>query len=264
MERTKTFANRDVSNLIICDYNTGAPYISFDYANVSTADMTGEVVYAYGGQGHPKKVSFSGDRGGTMTIEAQVRESKLYKLISGAEPTVTSTDLRIAERVFTTAVNTFNLEHSPVIDQENESFDVYTAAGEAVLFTVEASDITEKTKADGVTKYYEVVITPSSDIAADTELVVYYYRNVAANKSETFRIKADTFPRAVIIYADTWDKATDDSIVEQKMIAYKAVAQPNFSLSNSNTGDPGTLTMTFDLMENSNHDIFDLIFKNRA
>lgn len=262
MENTKTFANRDVSNLIICDYNTGAPYVNLDYANVTTADMTGEVVYAYGGWGHPKKIAFSGDRGGTMTIETQVRESKLYKLISGADISTSAGSVRTAQRVVTTAANKFNLDHSPDI---TNPFDVSAKDGTIIAIAdLSSEDITEKTKADG-TKYYEVAIDPTgSDIAANTELVVYYWRAVAANKIETLAVKADTFPQAVIIYADTWDKSTDDSIVEQKMIAYKAVAQPNFSLSNQNTGDPGSLTMTFDLMENANHDILDLIFKNQA
>lgn len=255
MEKTKAFANRDVSNLIICDYNTGAPYINLDYANVSTADMTGETVYAYGGQGHPKKIAFSSDRGGTMTIECQVRESKLYRLISGAEPVTTSDTIRVAERVFASAQNKFYLEKLPaaIVAVQNK-------AGEAI--SCDAWSLPSTSSANG--KFEVVCSDGSARWAKDDELIVYYDRTIAANKIERLAVKADTFPKAVIIYADTWDKATDDSVVEQKMVAYKAVAQPNFSLSNSNTGDPGSLTMTFDLMENGNHDVLDLIFKNRA
>lgn len=253
MERTKAFANRDVSNLIICDYNTGAPYVNLDYANVTTADMTGEVVYAYGGWGHPRKIAFSGDRGGTMTVETQVRESKLYKLISGAEIDSAAANIQTAERVFASAANTFYLKKEPATGT------IVVQAKDGSKITGTAS-VTPETGADGKTIYKVSGFT----CAQNDELIVYYERAIAQGKIETLKVKADTFPAAVIIYADTWDKSTDDSIVEQKMIAYKAVAQPNFSLSNSNTGDPGTLTMTFDLMENDNHDILDLIFKNRA
>lgn len=256
MERTKTFANRDVSNLIICDYNTGAPYINLDYANVSTADMTGETVYAYGGQGHPKKIAFSSDRGGTMTVECQVRETQLYKLISGAEIAKEQTDVTVAERVFVTLESTskvFYLEKTP----KTNTMKVYKNG-----VVVENLSLSGATSGD---KYRVVVTgTGAGSLSNGDEIVVYYQRTIGSSNAEKLAITADTFPKAVIIYADTWDKATDDSIVEQKMIAYKAVAQPNFSLSNSNTGDPGTLTMTFDLMENGNHDILDLIFKNRA
>ena len=267
MKKTETFANRDVSDLIICDYNTGAPFIGLDYANVNTTDITGEVVHAYGGQGHPKKISFSGDRGGTLTVETQVRESKLYKLISGADIDKSAANVRVGQRVYTTATNTFNLDHNPIINSATYSFDV-CRDGATVSFSVSSQDITEKTKADGITKYYEVVITPLSptanDIVIGTELIVYYWRAVATNKIETIAVKSDTFPGAVTIYADTVSKATDGRIIEQKMVVYKAVPQPNFSLSNSNSGDPGTLTMTFDLMEDRDHNILDLIFKNRA
>lgn len=252
MYSTKDFANRDVSNLLICDYATGAPYINLNYANVTTTELTGEIVYAYGGWGHPKKIAFSGDRGGTMTIETQIQETKLYKLITGADVVSGSNDISMAERTYISMESTskvFWLEKQPktgtIVVHKN---------GTAVEATFSIAGA-----ADSTTSLWKVTVTSAA--LSDGDEIVVFYASTAAS-SEKIAVKADTFPKAVIIYADTWDKSADDSIISQKMIAYKAVAQPNFSLSNQNTGDPVSLTMTFDLMEDANHDILDIVFED--
>ena len=75
---SKQMANREVADLIFQEYKTKNPFLYVDYANTSSQELTGETVYAYGGKGHPKKVSFSGDRGGTLTIETQIQTPKLW------------------------------------------------------------------------------------------------------------------------------------------------------------------------------------------
>ncbi len=78
-------ANREVCNLVFVDFKTKKPYLNVDYANVSTAGLTGESVYAYGGWGHPKRITFYGERGGTIGFETQITPFKLYAMLTGAE-----------------------------------------------------------------------------------------------------------------------------------------------------------------------------------
>jgi len=78
-------ANREVCDLIFVDYTTKKPFLNLDFANVSTTELTGESVFAYGGKGHPKRVQFAGERGGTITIETQIQTVKLWQLITGGE-----------------------------------------------------------------------------------------------------------------------------------------------------------------------------------
>ena len=51
---SKQMANREVCNLIFVDYKTKKIFLDCDYANTSSQELTGENVFAYGGQGHPK------------------------------------------------------------------------------------------------------------------------------------------------------------------------------------------------------------------
>ena len=78
-------ANREVCDLLFVDYATKKPFLNLDFANVSTTELTGESVFAHGGKGHSKRVQFSGERGGTITIETQIQTVKLWQLITGGE-----------------------------------------------------------------------------------------------------------------------------------------------------------------------------------
>ena len=78
MNNNTTFANREVCDLIFVEYKSKKPFLNLDFANTTTTEMSGEAVYAYGGKGHPKRVTFHGDRGGTIAFETQMKTAKLY------------------------------------------------------------------------------------------------------------------------------------------------------------------------------------------
>ena len=63
-------ANREVCDMIFVEYKTKKPFLSVDYANTSSVELTGENVYAYGGKGHPKRV----DAGVRQVILSHIEE----------------------------------------------------------------------------------------------------------------------------------------------------------------------------------------------
>ena len=54
-------------------------------------------------------------------------------------------------------------------------------------------------------------------------------------------------------------KTENDEVLPYKLTAYKVAPQSNMSLSFSNSGDPGSITITCDLMADSNNNILDLV-----
>lgn len=72
-------------------------------------------------------------------------------------------------------------------------------------------------------------------------------------------IKSTSFPKNFTVYGDTVMKTEDDEILPYKLTAYKVAPQSNLSLSFSNSGDPGTITITCDLMADQDENILDLI-----
>ena len=48
-------------------------------------------------------------------------------------------------------------------------------------------------------------------------------------------------------------------VLPYKLVAYKAAPQANLSLSFTNTGDPGSITITCDLMADGDDNLLDLV-----
>lgn len=237
---SKQMANREVADMIFQDYKTKKPFLYVDYANTSSQELTGETVYAYGGKGHPKKVSFSGDKGGTLTIETQIQTPKLWEMMSGGTG---STTANVMKKVNATigGTNTITLDTEDTLTKGQVW--VYDATDTNLGTEFEVSTVSDKT------------ITLTSGTENDPVIVFY-----TTKKTDVYNIniKATSFPRAFTVYGDTYMKTTDDDILPYLFKAYKAVPQPTMSLAFSNNGDPATVTITCDLLVDDDGNLLDL------
>lgn len=233
-------ANREVCDLIFVDYATKKPFLNLDFANVSTTELTGESVFAYGGKGHPKRVQFSGEKGGTLTIETQIQTVKLWQLITGGELNKSAKFVARIETVVDDAGTAIALDDTPV-------------AGTVVVYAADDDCGTEL--ACTVT---DNTITLATALTGGDKVIVYYMKEVTSGVSR-INIKSTSFPKNFIVYGDTVMKTEDDEILPYKLTAYKVAPQSNMSLSFSNNGDPGAITITCDLMADSDDNILDLV-----
>lgn len=233
-------ANREVCDLIFVDYATKKPFLNLDFANVSTTELTGESVFAYGGKGHPKRVQFAGERGGTITIETQIQTVKLWQLITGGEISKSAKFVTRIEAAVNDAGTEITLADEPVAG----SIVVYAADDDCG--TELACTVTDK------------VITLATALTGKDRVIVYYMKEVTTGV-QRINIKSTSFPKNFIVYGDTIMKTEDDEILPYKLTAYKVAPQSNMSLSFSNNGDPGTITITCDLMADSDDNILDLV-----
>ena len=237
---SKQMANREVADMIFQDYKTKKPFLYVDYANTSSQELTGETVYAYGGKGHPKKVSFSGDKGGTLTIETQIQTPKLWEMMSGGTG---STTANVMKKVNATigSTNTITLDTEDTLTKGQ-------------VWVYDATDTNLETELE-VTSVSDQTITLTSGTENDPVIVFY-----TTKKTDVYNIniKATSFPRAFTVYGDTYMKTTDDDILPYLFKAYKAVPQPTMSLAFSNNGDPATVTITCDLLVDDDGNLLDL------
>lgn len=233
-------ANREVCDLIFVDYATKKPFLNLDFANVTTTELTGESVFAYGGKGHPKRMAFSGERGGTITIETQIQTVKLWQLITGGEVTKSAKFVTRVEAVTDDAGTEVTLADTPVPG----SVAVYAHGDDCG--TELACTVSEKT------------VTLTTPLSGNAKVIVYYMREVT-DGVERINIKSTSFPKNFIVYGDTVMKTEDDALLPYKLTAYKVAPQSNLSLSFSNNGDPGSITITADLLADEDDNILDLI-----
>lgn len=231
-------ANREVCDLIFVDYTTKKPFLNLDFANVSTTELTGESVFAYGGKGHPKRVSFSGERGGTLTIETQIQTVKLWQLITGGEISKTAKFVKRVEAVV--AGGSVELKDAPV-------------AGSVVVYA-ESDDCGTELACTVADK----AVSLTEDLDDGAKVIVYYMVEMTKGV-QRINIKSTSFPKNFVVYGDTVMKTEDDEVLPYRLVCYKCAPQSTMNLAFSNTGDPGTVTITCDLMADSNDDMLDLI-----
>lgn len=240
--KNANFANREVADLMLVDYSTKKLFLNVDWANVTSTSFEGDRVFATGGQGAPNRVQFDGSRTGTLTIEAQVYPVKVFQMLSGNDLGTTANFLK-REKV--TAADTTKLEVSAEI-----------ASTAVQVFKADDDMGTEITTTGATGK--EVTCTVESGV----EYIVYYYAKQAA--AQVVHLDSRHFPKAYRVEGSIPYKTESDDIIEAHPIWYKAAPQAGFELSWQNTGDPVSLTMTFDVLADENGDIFSLIFPNEG
>lgn len=233
-----TFANREVCDLTICDYATQRPVHVLDYANATTQEIAGEQVFAYGGQGHPKRVTFYGEKGGTLAVETQLMTSELFSICTGAEIEKTA---KFIKRLVLEAT-TGSITVPPEINLMANSINVY-ADGDDLGTPVEAS-LSDHT------------ITLTEE---ETGTYIVYGIEELTSGVKKMSIKSTTFPKAVTIYGETLMKGEDGVDYPYKLVVYKATPQQSLSFGFSNNGDPATMTVTFDLLADQDDNIMDMI-----
>lgn len=239
---SKQMANREVCDMIFEDYKTKKPFLYVDYANTSSQELTGETVYAYGGKGHPRKVAFSGEKAGTLTIETQIQTPKLWEMITGGTRSTTASFMK---HVKTTvgASSTITLAEGVVLTK-----------GKTFVYLASDANMNTEVNVDSVSAN---TITVSGEGATENTAVdVFYITEV--QDVYNINIKSTDFPKAFTVYGDTYMKTTDEDILPYLFKAYKAVPQANMSLSFANNGDPGTITITCDLMVDDDGNMLDL------
>ena len=102
--------------------------------------------------------------------------------------------------------------------------------------------------------------TEANFLKRGVEYVVYYYKKAA--KPQVIHLDSKHFPKAYRVEGSVPYKTENDEIVEAHPIWYKAAPQAAFELSWQNTGDPVSLTMTFDVMADADGNIYDMIYEN--
>lgn len=237
-------ANRQVCDVDIRILQTMAPYLNFETANTTTAGVSSENVYAMAKGA--RRITFQDPMTGTMTIEAQVVPFKFWALLSdgtieskavyaasakvkcatgGELPLKVTGGTVVAGTVFVYPEGEFG-DPASVIDGTFAS-DKFTASAEEKL-------------SEG--KTYEVAFMVNRDSGV---------KRVAFNNKK--------LPKDYYITMKTVDKDEQDNLVPYVLTAYKASIQRNFELSFSSEGDPASVTLTFDLMEDKDGNVLDMI-----
>lgn len=235
MLKLDRYGSRNNLNLQIFDYITSTPIMTFDYATTTSNEWTGETVYARGGDGNPKRISWTGDKDSTLTVETQVFTLQHLSMLAG-EPIQHGAQ---------------DIYYSKVLTVEDDgSGGKQVTLDKAPIGEVIAYSFVNGIKADlqpvvGVTgNILELDSGATVNIGEDVEVYYQFSTPNAAKLSYT----AKGFPGYVKLVGDTlYAEEIGGGVTSSQQIFHKAKLQPNFTVTYSPTGDPASLSLTFDL-----------------
>lgn len=235
-------ANRQVCDVDIRILKNMVPFLFFETANTTTAGLSGDSVYAMA-KGS-RRIAFQNPIEGTMTIEAQVIPFKFYALLSDGTIETDAVEGK-KETIKCATAGEVSIEPKTGTVQEGTIF-VYAAGSfgeKPIEGTFAAGKFTAKT---------------ASDIAVGQEYEVgYLVSKTSGVKRVAFNNKK--IPKDYWIQMNTLDKDEDGVMTPFIITAYKASIQRNFELSFSSEGDPASVSITFDLLEDKNGNVLDMI-----
>lgn len=239
-------ANRQVCDVDIRILKTKAPFLEFKTANTTTAGLSSDSVYAMA-KGS-RRIAYANPLEGTMTIEAQVYPFKLLALLS--DGTIDS------EAVYA--------ETATVKATEEGKLTLATDKGEIEAGTVfvypkgsygDETQLIQGTYTSGT--FTEGEAEPKK-IKADSEYEIGYMIKRSSGLKK-ISLNNKRLPKDYFITQKTVDKDENGLLTPFIMTAYKATIQRNIDLSFSSEGDPASITLTFDLMEDKDGNVFDMI-----
>lgn len=237
-------ANRQVCDVDIRILKNKVPFLNFDTANTTTAGLQSDSVYAMA-KG-TRKIAFPNPITGTMSIAAQVYPFKFFSLLS--DGTIEST----AAYAETQTVKCTTAGKVSITVPNGQSI----VAGTVYVYP-EDSFGDESAKIAGTFATNEFTATTAGDIAVNSYYKVGFIVSRSDVKKITFNNKK--MPKDYFITMKTLDKDEEGILTPFIMTAYKASIQRNFELSFSSEGDPASVTLTFDLLEDKDGNIFDMV-----
>ena len=237
-------ANRETCDVDIRILETMAPFLYFDTANTTTAGVSSDSVHAMA-KGS-RRIAFQNPLEGTMSIEAQVYPFKLFSLLADG-------------KIHNAAAYAVRESVSCAVEGE---LALAVSDGEIVSGTVfvypegqfgDAEAVITGTYAEG--KF--TAATPT-EMAKDKKYEVGFVVNRTKGvRKITFNNK--DIPQDYFITMRTVDKDEKGVLTPFLMTAYKATIQRSFELSFSSEGDPASVTLTFDLLEDANKNVLDMV-----
>lgn len=243
------FANRQVCDVDIRVLKTMAPFLKFDTANTTGVSITSDSVYAMA-KG-TRRIAFQNPLEGTMTIEAQVYPFKFFAMLS--DGVIDSTAIYADSQTITCAT----AGELSLTVPTNGTIEAGT------VFAYPEGDFGDEDSAiAGTFASGKFTATTASQIAVGEKYIVGYVvsrTSTAGNAVKSITFNNKRLPKDFYITMKTLDKDEEGVLTPFLITVYKATIQRSFELSFSSEGDPASVTLTFDTLENKDGNVMSFV-----
>lgn len=222
-----------------------------DSAKTSTLESAATSVYAQGGRGNTRLVTWEGEKTLTFTVEDALLSPVSFAMLSGAG--VVKGTASDGKKVHVHMTTTTTVGDAGKVDLTGALATGDTICKTAPIFVMEV----EKDDGSLTGTIFEAEIgsdsksltITGSSIAAATPIMVDYYVLKDAAKVTELQVDAEKFAGYFYVEADTLFRAQKDGKDYPANITLPNVKiQSNWTFSMASTGDPSTFTFTMDAM----------------
>ncbi|WGU92047.1 hypothetical protein QJQ58_15655 [Paenibacillus dendritiformis] len=223
------YGSREIMDFQIFDFSTKKELMTIDYATSAQTENTAETVYARGGSGNPRRIAWNGDKETTVTVETQIFTMQHLAMLAG-------------ENIVTGASEIYKREVLPVENGGIVTLSKTPIENEVAVYSFVNGILTDSLEVASVNgNEVKIATTPTVP-----EVEVYYRYEVSTAHKLSFTAKG--FPPYVFLVGDTtYADEVSGGIAMAQLKYYKAKLQPNFTVTNAPSGDPSSLTLTFDI-----------------
>jgi hypothetical protein len=246
------FGVRDVVDVTLKDRTTKKPEIYLSNLKMSSFDIGADIVYARGGRGNPKLITWDGNKDIKFTCEDCLISPTSLSILTGGTK---STGVRYVSVVEVLEVAVTSSTPTLTLGETIYDSDLTTYPLHIFNTTDESSPGTEQTLgnhaiANQYSRSGQSVYLNEAWVAGDKFLVSYYKATGATNQRVI--VKSDTFPETFEISGYTlWrDEDTGSDYVCRIRIP-KAKLVSTFTITQQPDGDPSTFKFEFEVMKAS-------------
>lgn len=244
------FGAKEVMDVVLYDMETDKPVIQFDSLKTSSISVTSEKVYARGGKGNPKLITWEINKEATLTIEDALISPKSMELVSGIARKVGVQTIRM--RQVTEYENGENKGKLYPLKADSTgkitlAFAPNTTVDKVLVYPYD-SDCEDNALFDmtGATLDGNVLTVTA---AKDNRVVVYYDYD-STETAETYVIDAEHFSGTYKLVGDTVlrnQKTGKDEAFQITIPNLKFTS--NLELGFAAEGDPSTTTFECEVMQ---------------
>lgn len=238
-------------------YKAGQPVCHFDSLKTSTVEGAATTVYATGGRGNPRLMSWDGERTLTFTMEDALISEVGIALLTGAGLIDASASKPLYQHITLTGsvstdgktitLNDADEVTNMFMDKDVSDYPVYLASLDS-----EGSVTGDFVKVEGTYSAGKITVTKFTDsndkevtTIKDCICLVDCYQKKESGLSQ-IDIEPGKFGGNYYFEAETLFRTGDGSDVAAEFIIPNGKIQSNFTFSMASSGDPSTFTFTVD------------------
>lgn len=249
------FGAKEVMDVILYDMSTNKPAIFFDTLKTSSIEVTSEKVYARGGKGNAKLITWELNKEGKLTIEDALLSPKSLELISGVATVIGSQTVYMRQATAYDTSGTIPVDKGelyPLIASPSGVIELAYVPKEAasgILVYEIGNDCGTPIVMTNATLSGKTLTVPA---AADKKLVVYY-TFTSGTSTETYVIDASHFSGTYKLVGNTVIRNRETGKDEAFQVVIPNLKwSSNLNLDFSAEGDPTPTSFECEIMKAAN------------